>query len=189
MDDAIVAAIRSRLRTKVTDLGGARHSRLKPGDPAEVANDERRLGIKFPPLMKRIYTEIGNGGFGPGCGLIGLTNGAPDDTGRTGPAIYNQLLCVDSEDPNWKWPIGLLPICHWGCAILSCVDCADSHFRMRIFDPNVHLGGDWAGSFFEEAEAFETWIKEWASGVDLWEMMYGEKGRIAKLLSARRPIQ
>src|SRR5215510_6467043 len=87
--------------------------------------------------MKRIYIEIGNGGFGPGYGLIGLTNGAPDDIGKIAPEIYNQLRSADRDDPNWKWPHGLLPICHWGCAILSCVDCTDPNFRMRIFDPNV----------------------------------------------------
>lgn len=188
MDDRIVAAIRSRLHAKITDLSGATHSVLRPSDPVEVANDERRLGFKVPPLMKRIYMEIGNGGFRPGYGLIGLTNGVPDDTGRTGPANYDEFCCTHPIDPNWKWPNGLLPICHWGCAILSCVDCADSRFRMRIFDPNVHLGDDWTDSFFEEAEGFETWINNWASGVDLWEIMYGAKGRVSEHLSARRPL-
>jgi hypothetical protein len=112
MDDLIVAAIRRRLQTKVTDLGGATY------------------------------------------------------TGR-----------------NWKWPNGLLPICHWGCAILSCADCAD------LFDPNVHHGDDWADSFFEESDGFEMWIRVWASGVDLWELMYGEKGHIAEILSARYTIR
>jgi len=188
MDDTIVAAIRSRLQAGITDQGWTTRSILTPADPVEVANDERRLGFTVPPLMKRLYVEIGNGGFGPGYGLIGLTNGVPDDTGKTGPEIYNQFRCSDPNDPNWKWPSGLLPICHWGCAILSCVDCADSKFRMRIFDPNARHGDDWADSFFEEAEGFETWISEWASGVDLWKMMYGEEGRIAKILSARRTL-
>jgi hypothetical protein len=182
MDDLIVAAIRKRLRTKMTDLRGPSHT-LKPGNPAEIANDETRLGYTLPSLMKRIYIEIGNGGFGPGYGLIGLTNGIPDDTGKTGPAIYEQFRKGSPDEPNWKWPDGLLPICHWGCAILSCVD---SNFRMRIFDPNVYGGNDWADAFFEESADFETWIKAWASGVDLWGLMYGERGHVAKILSARR---
>jgi hypothetical protein len=82
---------------------------------------------------KRIDVEIGNGGFGPGYGLIGLTNGAPDDQDKTAPAIYDWFRGGDPHDASWEWPAGLLPICHWGCAILSCVDCADPNFRMRIF--------------------------------------------------------
>ena len=115
-------------------------------------------------------------------------NGMPDDTGKTGPTIYKELRDGDPEDPHWKWPEGLLPICHWGCAILSCVDCADPSFRMRIFDPNVHDGDDWADAFFEEAPSFEEWIKAWAAGVDLWKLMYGEAGHISRLLSARPQI-
>ena len=189
MDDLIIPAIRRRLKTKFTDLGGSSHSRLNPSDPVDVAYDERRLGFTLPPLMKRVYAEIGNGGFGPGYGLIGLTNGVPDDTGETGPTIYESFRSADPNEPNWEWPNGLLPICHWGCAILSCVDCADPNFRMRIFDPNVHDGDDWVDSFFEESPGFEMWIRAWASGVDLWELMYGEGGHVARILSSRRSIR
>jgi hypothetical protein len=59
---------------------------------------------------------------------------------------------------------------------------------MRIFDPNVHERDDWADSFFEESNGFEVWIREWASGADLWEAMYGANGHIAQILSARHPI-
>lgn len=188
MDDFTIAAIRRRLETKIVDVGEASPSKLRSGIPVEIANDERQLGFTLPPLLKRIYVEIGNGGFGPGYGLIGLTNGAPDDTGKTAPEIYSSLQGGPGDDPNWKWPHGLLPICHWGCAILSCVDCQDPNFRMRIFDPNAYEEGDWADSFFEESNGFGIWIREWASGVDLWEAMYGQNGHIANLLTARHPV-
>lgn len=186
MDDSVIAAIRNRLRAKLSDLGSAQHSRLKPISPTDISQDEKRLGFSLPPLMKRIYADIGNGGFGPGYGLIGLTNGVPDDTGKTAPEIYAQFRSLDSSEPNWKWPPGLLPVCHWGCAILSCVDCADANFRMRIFDPNAHERGDWADSFFEESASFEKWIADWVAGVNLWDLMYGEKGHISQILTARR---
>jgi hypothetical protein len=179
MDELFMAAIRRRIRTKITDLGDSTPSKLRLAVPDDVARDERDLGFTFPPLLKWIYLEIGNGGFGPGYGLIGLTNGVPDDTGKTGPTIYKELCDGDPEDAHWKWPEGLLPICHWGCAILSCVDCADPNFRMRVFDPNAHDRDDWADAFFEESPSFEEWIRMWASGVDLWKRMYSEQGPIA----------
>jgi len=63
-----------------------------------------------------------------------------------------------------------------------------SSFRMRIFDPNVHDGGDWDDAFFEEAAGFDVWIQAWASGVDLWDLMYGEKGSIAQIISTRSTL-
>ncbi|TSD87110.1 SMI1/KNR4 family protein [Mycobacterium sp. KBS0706] len=188
MDDLVLAAIRRRIAAKIPDLDRSAPARLQPADPHDVADDERQLGFPLPPLLKRIYSELANGGFGPGYGLIGLTNGIPDDTGKTGPAIYRMFRDGDPEDPRWTWPEGLLPICHWGCAILSCIDCADPNFRMRIFDPNEHRDEDWADAFFEESPSFEEWIGAWASGVDLWTLMYGEEGHITRLLAARKPI-
>lgn len=66
MDDLTFAAIRRRLQTKITDLGETSYSKLNPADPVAMADDERRLGFMLPPFMKRIYTDSGNGGFGPG---------------------------------------------------------------------------------------------------------------------------
>ena len=51
MDDLIVAAIRRRLKTKATDLGGSLYPSLKPCDPVDVAHDERRLGFTLRPLL------------------------------------------------------------------------------------------------------------------------------------------
>ena len=62
MDD-LIAAIRRRSQTTTTDLGGVSCSPLKPGSPIEFSDDEKRLGFALPSLLKRIYTEIGNGGF------------------------------------------------------------------------------------------------------------------------------
>jgi hypothetical protein len=56
---------------------------------------------------------------------------------------------------------------------------------MRIFDPNVHDGDDWSDAFFAESPSFEAWITAWASGVDLWDAMYGAEGHVARIISAR----
>ena len=79
--DAIIALVRGRLPDGPSSLCAplAREDAL--------ASDERRLGFRLPLLMKRLYREIGNGGFGPGYGLIGLSGGALDDIGRTAPNL------------------------------------------------------------------------------------------------------
>src|SRR4028119_998412 len=58
---------------------------------AEIADAERRLGFPLPLLLRRIYEEVGNGGFGPGGGLIGIDSGYPDSEGRRLPEKYDFL--------------------------------------------------------------------------------------------------
>jgi hypothetical protein len=160
---------------------------LHTAAPTDLDNDETRLGFRLPPLLKQIYLDIGNGGFGPGYGLIGMTGGEPDDTGKTAPEIYLQFQSVHIEEPEFCWPQSLLPICHWGCAILSCVSCDEQDYPMYIFDPNAHCDiNSWNDTFFEEAPTFGAWIAAWARGVDLWQESYGPDGNVTKALERRK---
>lgn len=53
---------------------GCRPDRLfPPVSMAQVEQAERQLGYRLPVLLRRIYTEIGDGGFGPEAGLASLT--------------------------------------------------------------------------------------------------------------------
>jgi hypothetical protein len=179
MDEAI-ALVRSRLPDGPSFLSAplAREDAL--------ASDERRLGFRLPLLLKRLYREIGNGGFGPGYGLIGLSGGALDDLGRTAPEIYAAFSEPGEDDSDLIWPEGLLPICHWGCAIYSCIDCAAPGFPMKLFDPNLHARRDsWEDAFFDEVPSFDEWIEAWARGVDLWEKSYGDDGVVVRELRRR----
>jgi hypothetical protein len=42
-----------------------------------VEDVERTLGFRLPSLMRRLYTEVGNGHFGPMWGLLRLRHLAP----------------------------------------------------------------------------------------------------------------
>jgi hypothetical protein len=42
MDDLTIVAIRLRLQTKFTDLGGTSHSKLNPTNPVAIADDEKK---------------------------------------------------------------------------------------------------------------------------------------------------
>lgn len=144
-----------------------------------IAADEARLGFVLPPLLKRLYAQVGNGGWGPGYGLIGLSGGMPDDTGRT--AVEDYLLRTSGpnpDEPDWRWTEGLVPICHWGCAIYSCVDCLQQRSPMILFDPNVDAPS-LADAFFPEQVNFDEWIGLWADGIDLWDRMYGACGIVS----------
>ena len=112
MIDLIIAEIKKKTKTpypKVTE--------------EEVNNAENELGFSIPPLLKGIYQEIGNGGFGPGYGMLGIKGGQLTDDGDTIVEHYKGLCMPDEEDSLWSWPHGLLPFCDWGCAIYSCISC------------------------------------------------------------------
>src|SRR5262245_42878043 len=87
-----------------------------------VRGAEEKLGFALPPLLRRAYLEIANGGFGPGYGIMGVGDGFTDDLEHTVVDLYLSYRQRDPEDPTWQWPHGLLPICHWGCVVYSAVD-------------------------------------------------------------------
>jgi len=178
----IFERVRKRIESGSKDPGDFA---VRPPAPvatyASIAADEHTLCFKVPALLKRLYVEVGNGGWGPGYGLLGLTGGAKDDLGQTAVQCYVSLReRSTSDDSSWRWPAGLLPLCHWGCAIYSCIDCTQPAFPMVAFDPNGRPFKDWTEAFFAECDGFDQWIGLWADGHDLWERLYGEDGVIAE---------
>jgi hypothetical protein len=71
-----------------------------PATLEQVAEDEERLGFSLPALLRQVYLQVGDGGFGPGYGLFSLTasndhsicrrlhDAAPD---ADGPALAHRL--------------------------------------------------------------------------------------------------
>ena len=62
-----------------------------------IESAETVFGFSLPPLLRECYLEIGNGGFGPGLGLIGVEGGYASDFGdivartdNSGPTIAKQ---------------------------------------------------------------------------------------------------
>lgn len=48
-----------------------------PASPEQLHATEALLGMPLPDLLRALYVMVGNGGFGPACGLVGVTGGAP----------------------------------------------------------------------------------------------------------------
>lgn len=141
-----------------------------PTTSASVAAAETKLGFRLPDLLRDIYTQVANGGFGPGYGLIGLDDGAHDDLGKSITDLYFSYKQRDPDDPLWYWPDRLVPICHWGCAVYSCVDCSQPTAPVIYFDPNLHENGQrWDDSFIPHMSSFNKWIEAWLDDVNLWE--------------------
>ena len=139
-----------------------------------IQQAEQKLGQPLPQILKILFSSIANGGFGPGYGIVGLDGGHPTDEGDSSVGLYTKYSEADPEDPHWHWPSGLLPFCHWGCAIYSCVDCTTADGQIIWFDPNAHeLDETWGMAFRKQGVGIREFLVEWASGKDHWKTMYG----------------
>jgi hypothetical protein len=131
---------------------------------------ETHLGFALPPLLRDLYMNVANGGFGPGYGLVGVRGGATVSRGGREsslvPLYYRFLFRRTRKEP---WEDRYLPICTWGCTYYSFVDCAHPDAPVFAFDENTHGYGPWGCAFALHAHSFEEWIQRWVDGEDLWE--------------------
>ena len=159
-DDELIATARDRLASDAPP----------PASADELAEAEGQLGFCLPVLLRRMYTEVSNGAWGPEYGANGLIGGARADLDRGVVAWYlsSRDSGPDPEDPGWPgWPEGLVAICHWGCAIWSCVDCSSQDGRVIRFDPNDYIGGEgasWSGAWTEERPTLAEFLADWLQG-------------------------
>lgn len=127
---------------------------LSPASTRAVAEAEELLAQRLPGLLRTLYLEVGNGGFGPGYGLLGVAGGHADDTKRTAVDYYRDEF----------WPFlqrGLLPICNWGCAIYSYIDVTQPDGPIWGWDPNPGPTDETA--LFPSGRNLAQWLSEWVS--------------------------
>jgi hypothetical protein len=133
--------------------------RLPPCSDADVDRAETALGVRFPPLLRRLYTEIGEGGFGPGTGILGLEGLAREHQS------YAVELAVEQE--FGVWPAALLPLCQLDQTLLACIDCSDPAGPIVGFEVDDLDWDELAG--FEEAfqprsPSLHQWLEAWLDG-------------------------
>jgi hypothetical protein len=147
----------------------------------------------LPQLLSEILTEIGNGGFGPGYGLVGVEGGYAEFKGEHLAELAQELGALDRK---------ILPICNWGCGIYSCLDCGKPEAPVLTFNPETHAlaeenlvsvsiistSGEVTKVHERQPKAprpsirtpqnlqliphrpsFEQFISDWAGGRPLWE--------------------
>jgi hypothetical protein len=115
-EDDLVRAILARVSNRATrtDYSDRSHHEIAPpATSAVIETSERAIGCALHPLHRSLLQEVGNGGFGPGDGFIGLPGGTLDGYGRSIIELRDLL----------SFPLPVVPLCDWGCAILSCIDC------------------------------------------------------------------
>ena len=127
---------------------------------------EELLGFSLPPLLRALYTEVADGGYGPGYGLSRL-NGGP---GRSIVASDRELWRVwDGGEPRERWPEPFVRLCEWGCNFYSGLDCSRPECPVVRFNPDGCVeSGCLADCLVTESDSLAEWLTAWLEGENLW---------------------
>jgi hypothetical protein len=154
-EEQLVTAVckRAANATTRTDYATLRSREIgAPAMPEMIQVTEQQLGFSLHPLHRRLLETVGNGGFGPGDGLVGTANGSLDVEGRSLSELRGALW------PNTN--VTLVPLCDWGDGIWSCIDAATgSVLTMSEF------------GLFDIGQSFQSWLEEWVAGKNLWQQI------------------
>jgi hypothetical protein len=176
MTDPLIAEIRRRAAdaSQATDMAARfPETGAAPLDERSISQAEAILGRALPPFLHEAYRSVGNGGFGPGYGLLPLLVVGEANDSESVVDLYRGLSSSDRDDPVWAWPSQLLPFCDWGCAIRSCVDCSSAEGAVVTFDPGVRgVSEPMSNAFVVTHASLRNWFADWIAGVKLWELMF-----------------
>jgi hypothetical protein len=196
---SLIKALKERIQdiNRATDLPDMVEPIIYPPlTEIELEEAESEIGFRLPELLRRIYLEVGNGGFGPSYGLLivktkaNSANFKDDHCSFTLVDTYKSMSCDNKNkaiSDEGYWPDKLLPIIFCGCEIFICVDCTTSEGTIVDFatsgrDEDTPLGacfGLWNLSIYE---FFEAWLRggdynlkkeEW--GETAWEKICHRK--------------
>jgi hypothetical protein len=159
-----------------------------PATDGQLQATEQALGFPLPPFLRLLYSQIANGGFGPGYGLIGVIGGF-DEAGTLVEmyqyhTVRGQLIELEQyehasgsdaplELPDTLWPRSMLYLCDWGQGDISCIDCVTG----RVF--LVHMGAKSHRFVLElQAPSLREWWEQWLAERlcdELWKQQYAER--------------
>ncbi|WP_293912092.1 hypothetical protein [Deinococcus sp.] len=111
---------------------------------------EDRLEHGFPLLLRCLYAEIGNGGFGPGYGLVSAEK-----------VVERALAWSEPGVPD------LLPFVYWGCTVYSVTTVPTG--RVGIVDLDaVDIDGSPLEATFWQYDTLDAFWNAWLSGEELF---------------------
>ncbi|MEU2393534.1 SMI1/KNR4 family protein [Streptomyces sp. NPDC007369] len=139
-----------------------------PVTPQDVEAAEGLIGRPLPELLRRVYTEVGNGGFGPDAGLASLT-GVQRAPGHL--ADWPCAVRRHERDRAAGLPASWLYLTSGGCTM-------EWHLSLLALDNPVLLydADGWSPSEDEDPHdglryataSLRQWLWTWATGGRVW---------------------
>jgi hypothetical protein len=132
-----------------------------PATADAVARAEAALGLRLPALLVRVYTEVADGGFGPGAGLLPLFERT---TSRTQSLVeaYESNCEASEHGYGAPWPRHLVPIAMWTDGAQAVVDTADPRHPVREVDlADLEDEDDAPWECEPVAPTLAEWLRRW----------------------------
>ena len=133
-----------------------------PATPEQIAECEKAIGRNLPAALVQLYTQVADGGFGPGGGLFPLKRIAEE---------YDDMTCEPAGPQNQPWPANLLPLTDAEPGY----DCLDMDSgEMTGWDTQEIEGysnAAWLRSFRPLAPTLAAWLEEWLDRPTLGERL------------------
>jgi hypothetical protein len=172
-EDAPVDALIERIRARIAegrpcDLPGEWLPLQPAAEPEAVTDAEARLGFPLPELLRRLYTEVGNGGYGPAFGLLPVSAASlgPDPPAEAEFDLVGQYAWLSRAEPDrvgWTgWRPGLVPVFYLGCTVFEFVDCLAPGGPVVILD----LGAEMEPQ--PPVPSLAARLEMWLSGEEPW---------------------
>lgn len=154
-----------------------------PATLEQLQKTEGALGFALPPLLRAVYTQVANGGFGPGEGLTGVQGGyayGQDDRYATLDHAQPPRWVLRLEDlgvlglpwdqhqratlPPRTWPAHFVHLCYWGCGTDSYLDTLSERvYEMLDSNPVV---------LRQQEDSLQSWLETWLR--DRWRDWFRE---------------
>ena len=173
--DVLIARIKERVADPLRAVDAATWvcpmpTVAPPATAAEVDAAEAALGFSVPQLLRRLYIEIGNGGFGPNYGLEGVPTISQVPGTADIVALYESYNWEPpTEHPAHVWPRGWVPLISGGCLYMECVDFLRPPQAVALFDPDVcDRERPVIESLRPVAPSLEARLEAWLAGEKAW---------------------
>ncbi|MFF9055758.1 hypothetical protein ACF09Z_31950 [Streptomyces erythrochromogenes] len=140
-----------------------------PLSRADVDEAERRIGRRLPRLLRRVYTEVADGGFGPDGGLASLARG-----NRVPGDLQDWTSAVDVHERNRAAgvPASWFFLTGGGCSMEWYVSLAAVDHPVLLYDADgwvADRGEDPHDGLRHATASLRHWLWTWADGGHVWE--------------------
>ncbi len=127
----------------------------------QIDSAEEGLGFPLYPFHRVLLQEVGNGGYGPGFGLIGVEGGVLTADDQTMVELAERILSGSPEEEY------LVPLCDWGDGAWSCVHAVSGEVYTLVErgPPRTRF-------------TLESMMAEWAAGISLVEELFSFEQRV-----------
>ncbi|MFE2086140.1 SMI1/KNR4 family protein [Streptomyces sp. NPDC059460] len=150
-DDELFEAVRARVKAGRPTDSTATLTTPEPASLDTVEDAERTIGFPLPPLVRRLYLEIADGGVGPSRGISPLND---EELAMANSYLDYLNAELAPEDPPAP-PPGVLFFCDFGGITWALLDCRHPEGQMWWWDQ---------GDRHKLDLTFPQWMQAWLDG-------------------------